>query len=87
MPDFPITLTDIRRPERGEPKVVAVFSFRYDAALVPDLIANLTPFVHAYVALDETRGQFRAHRRTALRAALHAARRAPPGRTGSLPPT
>lgn len=49
-----ITSFPVREPRRNEPKVVAIFSFRFDAQLVPDLVANISPFVHAYVALDDT---------------------------------
>lgn len=45
--------TILREPGRREPKVLAVFSYRYDAHLVPGLIANLGPFVHGYVAWDD----------------------------------
>lgn len=38
---------------RREPKIFAVFSFRYDAHLVPDLIANITPFVDGWVSFDD----------------------------------
>jgi hypothetical protein len=34
-------------------KVVAVFSYRYDQHLVPDLIANLAPVVDGWVAYDD----------------------------------
>lgn len=33
--------------------VLAIFAFRYDAALVPDLIANIRPFVDGWVSLDD----------------------------------
>jgi hypothetical protein len=32
---------------------MAVFSFRYDAALVPDLLINLRPLVDGWIALDD----------------------------------
>src|SRR5258708_2141169 len=35
------------------PRLVAVFSFRYDAHLVPDLIANIEPIVDAWIAYDD----------------------------------
>jgi len=38
---------------RRRPRVLAVFSFRYDAHLVPDLIENLRPIVDGYVAYDD----------------------------------
>ena len=46
------------RPHLGRlvgrrPRVVAAFSYRYDAHLVPDLLANLRPIVDGYVAYDD----------------------------------
>lgn len=35
------------------PVVLAIFAFRYDAALVPDLVANIRPFVDGWVSLDD----------------------------------
>lgn len=43
----------IRAPAPGEAFVLAAFSYRYDAHLVPDLLANLAPVVHGWVALDD----------------------------------
>lgn len=37
----------------AKPRVLAVFSFRYDADLVPALIANIRPFVDGWAALDD----------------------------------
>ncbi len=38
----------------GRPiRVVGVFSFRYDAQLVPDLISNIDPFVDGWIAYDD----------------------------------
>lgn len=42
-----------RRPAKGQPLIVAVFSYRYDAHLVPDLIENIRPGVHGFVAWDD----------------------------------
>jgi tetratricopeptide (TPR) repeat protein len=42
-----------RSPAPGEPMVLAVFSYRYDAHLVPDLIENIRPGVHGFVAWDD----------------------------------
>jgi hypothetical protein len=60
----------------GRPaRVLAVFSFRYDAHLVPELIANIDPFVDGWIAYDDraATGVFsnEVQRRTAL---LNAAR-------------
>jgi len=35
------------------PRIVAVFSFRYDAHLVRDLIANITPIVDGWISWDD----------------------------------
>ena len=35
------------------PKIVAIFSFRYDAHLVPDLLANLAPLVDGWISWDD----------------------------------
>lgn len=42
-----------RRPAPGSPLVIAVFSYRYEAHLLPDFIANIRPVVHGYVAWDD----------------------------------
>lgn len=61
----------------SRPKVVAVFSYRYDQHLVPDLIANLDPVVDGWIAYDDraSDGIFSSEprRRLALIAAAHQA--------------
>ena len=42
-----------RRRHRLRPMVLAVFSYRYDAELVPDLLANVEPMVDGWVAFDD----------------------------------
>lgn len=42
-----------RQPAPGAPRVLAVFSYRYDAHLVPDLLENIRPGVHGFVAWDD----------------------------------
>lgn len=42
-----------RQPGRGTPAVLAVFSFRYDAHLVPGLLANIEPMVDGWVSWDD----------------------------------
>jgi tetratricopeptide (TPR) repeat protein len=42
-----------RDPAPDEPRVLVVFSFRHDAHLVPDLLENIRPGVHGYVAWDD----------------------------------
>src|SRR3990170_2728000 len=42
-----------RRLLRRPPRVIAIFSFRYDAPLVPHLIENLRPIVDGYIAYDD----------------------------------
>lgn len=39
-----------------KPKIVALFSYRYDAALVPDFLKNID-FVDDYVAFDDTKNK------------------------------
>lgn len=41
------------RPGAREPRVVAVFSYRYDAHLVPALLQNLAPIAHDWIAWDD----------------------------------
>ena len=57
------------------PRVLGVFSFRYDAHLVPALLANIDPLTDGWVAYDDSAGEGlfsnEVHRRTAL---LNAAR-------------
>ena len=43
----------LRRPRPGAPVVIAVFSYRYDAHLVPDFIENIRPLIHGYAAWDD----------------------------------
>lgn len=42
-----------RRALRNEPMVLAAFSYRYDAHLVPALLQNIGPAVHGYVAWND----------------------------------
>ncbi|MFO1185948.1 MAG: hypothetical protein U1E56_14360 [Bauldia sp.] len=42
-----------RRWWRRRPRILAVFSFRHDHALVPDLIANVEPLVDGWVSFDD----------------------------------
>ena len=43
----------LRQPQPDEEMIVAAFSYRYDAHLVPDLLKNIGPMIHGYVALDD----------------------------------
>lgn len=58
-------------------RIVAVFSYRYDAHLVPDLISNIAPVVDGWIAYDDraAEGVFSSEpgRRRALLTAAHAA--------------
>ncbi|MEO8529617.1 MAG: glycosyltransferase [Deltaproteobacteria bacterium] len=63
----------LREPAVGSARIIAIFSYRYDAHLVPDLIANISPIVHGYAVWDD-RGDHEHHsnepmRRNALNAA------------------
>jgi hypothetical protein len=49
-------LTHFEKPRPSQPqrpRVFAVFSFRYDHHLVPDLIQNILPMVDGWVAFDD----------------------------------
>ncbi len=54
----PMTLerTILRSNASGEARVIAIFSYRYDAHLVPALIENISPFVHGYASFDDRLG-------------------------------
>jgi hypothetical protein len=43
----------IARPPPGRGRVIAVFSYKHDAHLVPDLIANIAPTVQGWIAWDD----------------------------------
>lgn len=43
----------LRPTQPGEAMVVAAFSFRYDAHLVPDLLRNINGSIHGYVSWDD----------------------------------
>lgn len=49
----PIEAKVLRQPPQGKAMVVAAFSFRYDAHLVPGLLENLAPSIHAWIAWDD----------------------------------
>lgn len=56
-----LTTHIFRRPRRlrrlfrktAPPRIIASFSFRYDAHLVPDLLENITPIVDGWVSFDD----------------------------------
>lgn len=48
-----ISVTINRTPAPGTPLLLAGFSFRHDSKLVPDLIRNIAPIVHGWIALDD----------------------------------
>jgi len=52
----PITQGVTRRGAGRPPRVLAVFSHRYDSHLVPDLLANLDPIVDGWIAYDDRGG-------------------------------
>ncbi len=74
---FRLEVTSLREPRKGEARVYAIFSFRYDAALVPALIENISPMVHGYVAGDDRMAEGpitdEAQRRNLLNAAAREA--------------
>ncbi len=48
-----IQVTITRTPARDEALVLAAFSYRDDAALVPGLLANVAPLTHGWIAWDD----------------------------------
>ena len=54
-PGFILTLRSCltRRPAPGEPMIIAVFSYRYEAALVAPLLENIAPVTHGWVSWDD----------------------------------
>jgi hypothetical protein len=52
------------------PRVIAVFSFRYDHHLVADLLENIRPLVDGWVAFDDRKSQGVMSNEPARRAAL-----------------
>jgi hypothetical protein len=64
-----------RPPGPGAPRVLAVFSYRYDAHLVPDLVENIRPGVNGYVAWDDRSAQAALTNEPARRSALFQAAR------------
>lgn len=57
---YPIEIRPLRSLLPGQPRISALFSFRYDSHLVPDLIENLTPLVHEAIVWDD-RGAHGTH--------------------------
>ncbi|MES0162583.1 hypothetical protein [Mesorhizobium sp. C268A] len=51
-------------------RTVAVFSYRYDAHLVADLITNIDPVVDGWIAYDDRGGDRRVQQRAAAAADL-----------------
>jgi hypothetical protein len=64
-----------RDPDRGQPRVLAVFSYRYDAHLVPDFLENIRPGIHGYVAWDDRSAEAALSDEPTRRARLFAAAR------------
>jgi hypothetical protein len=65
-----------RDPERGQPRILAVFSYRYDAHLVPDFLENIRPGIHGYVAWDDRSAEAALSDEPTRRALLFSAARA-----------
>lgn len=47
----------IRQTSAGTPRVLAVFSYRYDAHLVPAMLENIAPLTDGWVAYDDRAGE------------------------------
>jgi len=63
----------ITRRTLGKPRVLGVYSFRFDAHLVPAMLANTAPFVDGWVAYDDRGARGRFSDEVARRMALLAA--------------
>lgn len=48
-----LTTGHIRVSKRREPRVIAVFSYRYEASLVPGMLENIAPSIHGWVGWDD----------------------------------
>lgn len=46
-------MIEVTITSNAKPRVLAVFSYRYDAELVPNLLANIAPCVDGWAALDD----------------------------------
>ncbi len=57
---------------RRRPRIVALFSYRFDAHLVPDLLQNIAPLVDGWIAFDDRAGDGVFTSETARRRALMA---------------
>lgn len=70
-------MIEVNIASKERPRVVAVFSYRYDAHLVPALLANVSPFVDGWISYDDrnAEGMFthEVHRRLALLESARAA--------------
>lgn len=64
-----------RTPPPGDPTILAAFSYRYDAHLVPDLLENIRPGIHGYVAWDDRTASAALSDEPSRRAALFGAAR------------
>lgn len=69
-------ISRIRNILRRRPKLIALFSYRYDAHLVPDLIENIRPIVDGYAAFDDRFAETEFSNETLRRRALIDAARA-----------
>lgn len=50
---YPITSHWLCAPTVGEATIIAAFSYRHDAHLVPGLLENIGPAIHGYVVWDD----------------------------------
>jgi glycosyltransferase involved in cell wall biosynthesis len=66
----------LRKPQKAEPPVFAIFSYRYDVVLVPGLIENLRPSIHGYVSLEDKADELFSDEPARRRLLLNAAKRA-----------
>lgn len=63
-------MIDAHLPSRRPPRVLAVFSFRHDAHLVPALLRNIAPLVDGWISFDDRASEDLFSNETTRRLAL-----------------
>lgn len=53
IPKTPLLKRLFRRGKANQPKIVGLFSFRYDHHLVADLLENVSPFIDGWISWDD----------------------------------
>lgn len=55
IPRQPLWSRLLSRQARKKPKIIALFAYRYDEHLIPDLLENIRPFTDGWIAWDDTK--------------------------------